>query len=387
MRTPDDARIRRWRPVSPDFELVQIDKKDVVRRKDAAAFSAVNIAVPASYVPLPKDYAPFSPFSDGGLLVHSGRFQSCPATEAGADCDGPWLMKITPPADAHVVLNGDLHGRSVQWLDADNGTNVYVGTATPLESPNFVAIVDPALPNRIARLMSELLPWLMEQYARELPPPRSRPMLFVSYDPSYSEGRGNQGGTLPGQVFMHFYGPGWVESEAAGFTPEDTAWFFAHEVGHLFQHDVRGELDASWIHEGAAEAFAYLILASSETVSEEYLFQRRQSAFEGCRDALQRGSLVTSAARAQFSDYYECGLIMFLAIDDAIRTNSSDREDLFSFWRSLIAAAKSSEPWQNDDFLDYIQQVIGGPLTERLRSITSEQQVDPSTALSGIGPM
>ena len=371
VRTPNDARSRRWHAVSPDFEIVQIDKKDMVRRKDGAPFSVVDIIVPATYVPLPKDYAPFAPFSDGGLLIHSGRYQWCPTTAVEADgaCDGPWLMQITPPNEAHILLNGERHTRATKWLDSNDGTYVYVGTAKPNQSRNFIGIVDPALPTGIAQIMSDLLPQLMEQYAQELPPLRHRPMLFISYDPSFSNGRGNQGGTLPGQVFMHFYGPGWVESEADGFTPEDTAWFFAHEVGHLFQHDVSGELEATWIHEGAAEAFAYLILKSLAAVSEEYLTSRRERAFDRCRDALQRGTLATAAARAQFSDYYECGLIMFLAIDTAIRTSSADQQDLFSFWRSLIADTGSGELWQNDGFLDNAQQVIGLSLTERLRSL------------------
>lgn len=389
VRTPNDARIRRWHAVSADFEIVQIDNKDTVRRKDGASFSVVDIAVPATYVSLPKDYAPFAPFSDGGLLIHSGRYQWCviTAVEVNGDCGGPWLMQITSPSDAHLIVNGEQHTRSTQLLDSDNGTYVYVGKAKPNQSRNFIGIVDPALPTPLAQLMTDLLPLLMEQYAQELPPLLRRPMLFMSYDPSFSDGRGHQGGTLPGQVFMHFYGPGWVEAETDGFTPEDTAWFFAHEVGHLFQHDVRGELDASWIHEGAAEAFAYLILRSSKTVSEEFLSMRRERAFDGCRDALQRGTLATAAARAQFSDYYECGLIMFLAIDNAIRTSSADRSDLFSFWKGLIADTDSVELWQSDNFLDNAQQVIGLSLTERLRSLIMEKQDDPAKALSLLGLM
>lgn len=388
-RTPDDSRIRRWHTISTQFEIVQIDKKDVVRRKDGATFSVVDIVVPATYVSLPKDYAPFAPFTDGGLLIHSGRFQWCPTTAIDADdnCDGPWLMQIAPPAGAHVILNGERHGGSTKWTDTNDGTYVYVGTANALESPHVVAIVDPALPSRIAQLMSDLLPHLMDHYDRELPPLRNRPMLFVSYDPSFSDGHGNQGGTLPDQIFMHFYGSGWADSASNGFTAEDTAWFFAHEVAHLFQHGVSGELDASWIHEGAAEAFAYLILASSESVSKEYLTERSQQAEEGCRKALERGTLATAAARGQFSDYYECGLVMYLAIDSTLRKKSSGQEGLFSFWRRLIADADGHEALRNEVFLDYLQQFIGTSATDKLRSLIIEQQHDPGAVLQRIAAM
>lgn len=387
-RTPDNSRSGRWQIASPEFEIVQVNNKDLIRRIDGAAFSLVHILVPATYVPLPKDYAPFAPFSDGGLLIHSGRFHACPTNTAQAndDCDGPWLMQITSPPDAHILLNGRVHTRSARWVDSGDGTKVYVGTSKPRATSNFIGIVDPALPSAIAELMLELLPELMEQYGQKFPPLPQRPMLFVSYEPFFSEGRGRQGGTLPGQVFMHFYGPGWEVVNADGYTPEETAWFFAHEVGHLFQHGVTGVREASWIHEGAAEAFAYLMLGSLETLSEEYLATRRQSAFDGCHDALSDGTLASAADRGRFSDYYQCGLIMFLAIDAAIRANSDDQNDLFSFWTTLIADTGEDETWESENFLEKAQILIGPSLAERLRALIFNKQDDPAKALRKLEP-
>jgi hypothetical protein len=225
----------------------------------------------------------------------------------------------------------------------------------------------------------------MKQYAQKLPPLQKRPMLFMSYDPLYSSGYGNQGGTLPDQVFMHFYGPGWEGFDFDGFKLEDTAWFFAHEIGHLFQHGVGGELEASWIHEGAAEAFAYLMLESLETVSEEYLASRRERAFEGCRDALNTGTLLSAADRGQYSDYYQCGLTMFLAIDAAIRERSADEQDVFGFWMTLIDDTGKGERWDGDNFLTNAQVLIGPTLAERLRSLIVDKQNDPTASLRKLG--
>lgn len=387
VRSPDDTRGLRWQATSPGFEIGLSSDSDVIRRTDGAEFSKVDMLVPATYVPLPKDYAPFAPFSNGDLLIHSGRFQACPTSimHTDHDCDGPWLMQIVAPPDAHILLNGRRYDHSARWSDWGDGTKIYIGTATPRSTADFLSVVDPALPSPINDLMSALLPKLMEGFARRLPPLSQRPMLFVSYDPAFKQGHGRQGGTLPGQVFMHFYGSDLGATESSSNTPEEIAWFFAHEVGHLFQHGVTGNRESPWIHEGAAEAFAYIMLNELEAVSKEYLAARRQSAFDGCRDALSDGELSSAASRGSFSDYYQCGLIMFLAIDSALRTNNDDRQDLFSFWSALIDVSTESESWDTANFLKEVEYSTDPVLSKHLLSLVIEKQVDPAAALDRFG--
>ena len=65
-------------------------------------------------------------------------------------------------------------------------------------------------------------------------------MLYVSYDASHPKGRGRQGGVLPDQVFIHFYGGKWPEEmEKPGFADE-LAWHFAHEAAHLYHRRLYG---------------------------------------------------------------------------------------------------------------------------------------------------
>ncbi len=386
-RTPDSTRKERWRIASTDFEIIQLDGKDVIHRIDGARFSSVEVIVPATYVSLPKDYAPFSPFSDGGLLVHSGRFQACPSSiENGVgDCDGPWLMQIHAPPNGHVVLNGDRYDESAKWLDSDDGTKIYIGQAMPSLSVNFVGIIDSALPPAISGLMNASLPELMAFYGQRLPELVQRPMLFVSYDPDYEHGHGRQGGILPNQVFMHFYGPTWEETDVDGNAQRDIVWFFAHEAGHIYQHGVTGDRKSSWIHEGAAEAFAYLALKELDIVSDRYLAAHRNQALEGCRDALATGTLATAAARGRFSDYYHCGLIMFIAIDRKIRLRSNNQQDLFDLWAALVSDLKKSDSWDAPTFLSKVEPWIGRDAASRLLSISIEEQVNPEKALAQLG--
>jgi hypothetical protein len=143
-------------------------------------------------------------------------------------------MQIHAPQNAHLLLNGDIYDDFARWSDSNDGTKIYVGQAMPRSTVNFVGIVHSALPPAISGLMSASLPELMRFCGQHLPELAQRPMLFVSYDPDYEHGHGRQGGTLPNQVFMHFYGPTWQETDMDGDTPIDIGWFFAHETGQMF---------------------------------------------------------------------------------------------------------------------------------------------------------
>src|SRR5687768_16852355 len=71
-QSPDDSRVRGWRPEA-GFELVSDPDGEALRRVDGAAFSAATVAMDPVYRELPKSYAPFSPYGDGGMLFHTGR--------------------------------------------------------------------------------------------------------------------------------------------------------------------------------------------------------------------------------------------------------------------------------------------------------------------------
>jgi hypothetical protein len=73
-RNPDNSRISRWKPIEDNFRVFFINNEEFIGRKDGKLFTQVKLYLTPRYKHLPKDYAPFSPFSDGGMLIHSGRF-------------------------------------------------------------------------------------------------------------------------------------------------------------------------------------------------------------------------------------------------------------------------------------------------------------------------
>lgn len=383
VRNPDDRRMREWTAADPAFELTHEGGRDRVRRKDGAAFTAAAFDVPVRFVPFEADYAPFSPFGDGGLLIHSGRFHACAHAcprDASGD-EGPWQITIAAPPGRHVLLHGQMHRSAATWSDARDGTMVYVGAASPLDDGHFVAVIDERFPADVRELLRSMFPRLMRLYAARLgaTAPSVRPMLFASYDGADGDGRfGSKGGTLPGQVFVHLYGVAWNDPTRSAELRAWLPWFFAHEAAHLFQRHERSRNTAdAWIHEGGAEAFAYLALRELGVEPETRLAARVDAAATACARGLAGVSLAESDGQGRFDNHYRCGLLMQLALDAQIRKRSGGGADLFALWRTFLARIERGERWSTALFLETAEPSAGPELVALLRAVWSEEAARP----------
>lgn len=206
-RTPDDSRRREWLP-DIGFEIVA-DGGDLARRKDGKTFKSVRFRMSPKYAALPNDYAPFSPFSDGSTLFHTGRFFACTDVCTGNET---WPITLWAATDDHIVLNGKVLPSESSWTDRGDGRMVYVGRQTPRRIQGFLAIIDSGLPEQIRSHLRTQLPSIMRASAQKLGTLSATPTLFVSYDAQHPQGSGKQGSTLPGQVFIHFYGDQWADA-------------------------------------------------------------------------------------------------------------------------------------------------------------------------------
>jgi hypothetical protein len=384
-RNPGDSRRPRWK-LPEGFEIAHDDGVDLLRRRDGAAFAAVTASVPARYVMLPKEYAPFSPFTDGALLVHTGQFHACAGR---ADCPGNarWDLAVIPPDGAHTIAHGVV-GAHADFADGGDGTNVYVGAGEPLASADFIAVIDRGLPATVREALDRLLPQLMREFGARLVPPPRTPMLFASLDPHAPSGSGLhvQGGVLPGQVFMHLSSGNWspaTEQKVVGFLP----WFFAHEAAHLFQHagDGRAAHDPqqSWIHEGGADAFAALSVARFGG-TREYVEQRVNQAVGLCAKGLRElddRPLNASAEAGAFDNYYQCGLLMQLAVDAEVRRASRGKRDLFDVWADFLGRVRAGAPWNQDEFVAAARRAGATGSAEFCLALATRPQPDPEKYL------
>jgi hypothetical protein len=255
-RSTDNSRVRLWRTDST-FEIVAMADGEIARRRDGKPFREARFRMSPRYNALPKDYAPFSPYGDGGVLFHTGRLFAC--GDAKCPDDARFAMHVAAPG--HILIDGNRPIYTADWTDQGDGRNVYLGETQPLSTSDFIAVFDTALPGAIHESLISEFPSLMRQLGDKLGKLDQRPMLFASYGVTGDGEWGRQGGTLPGQVFVHFYGNRWPTEMTKPDFAASLTWFFAHEAAHMWQRQLHAaEEEGAWIHEGGAEAFAALAM-------------------------------------------------------------------------------------------------------------------------------
>ncbi|MGX5914221.1 hypothetical protein ACR0ST_05760 [Aliidiomarina sp. Khilg15.8] len=359
-RSPDTSRTARWTPVSADFSIRYERGSEYIERLDKKSFTAVSFQLTPTYTSLPKDYAPFSPFSDGGMLFHSGRFFTCIDT-CHSDMNS-WPMQVVVPEGERILLNGELSRERATWLDSNSGRKVYVGQSTPQVESHFISVIDANLPPGLRDSLSVQLPELMDQFANNFGQLEFRPLLFASYSESSNGRYGNQGGTLPGQVFMHWYGQQAIDK----LDSNATYWFFAHEVAHLYQRDA-GRIEKAqdaWVHEGSAELFAGL--ASDSAVFKEKLIRANDT----CVAALEPANSYAQASLSDFRVHYACGLVIMNAIHEDLRSQHQN-VDLFALWGTFNNAVTSGKPASAKTFTKTVRPYLSADMVRLLESISN----------------
>jgi hypothetical protein len=64
------------------------------------------------------DYAPFSPFGDGGMLFHTGRLFACADR---CSQDESWSTDLWADDEDRIVLGGKSLQARARWTDRDEG--------------------------------------------------------------------------------------------------------------------------------------------------------------------------------------------------------------------------------------------------------------------------
>lgn len=347
--TPDRSRKQRWHFEDDKFTFIQSGGNDVIIRKDNALFSSVKITLTPSYIALPKYYAPFSPYSDGGVLFHSARFFAC--AQLCQRHQNQWYFTLKVPEGEHVYLRGVKHTNSVTWWDKNDGSKIYVGTQQLDHHNGFISVIDTGLPESIEQALTSFFPKMALALERRYMKLKEKPMLFASFGQTQGKQYGRQGGVLPSQVFMHWYGKLPTMSEQEVF---EIIWFFAHETAHLYQGQIKGGIESqlSWIHEGHAQFVAMHLVIEMAGQYEEQALTKLAEAKKGCSDALEENIL--SAHSENYQLLYQCGLVVF----DLLHIEMGSIESVDKFWLSFESASKKPGFEPKQAFLELAQSKL-----------------------------
>lgn len=381
-------RAQLWQPTDSNFRWVKEGDGERIERSDGQPFDRVTFTLPIDYRALPKSYAPFSPFSEGSALIHSGQFHACLA----APCDQPGPLPISVTAKDRIVgVNGRRTPGQARFVSRDAGTNVFVGSLEPITTDAFVAIIDPGLPDSLRQHLDRSLPQAMAHFAAIHGALSFTPELYVSIDdtPEPNGRISTQGGTLPNQIFMHFDGENARERASAG-SPFWLDWFFAHEAAHLFQQDrAGGRADSEqepWLHEGGADAMAALAVAGRGDAERAYAQTRLREAEAACGQGLAAAPLTRASADGNFDLHYQCGMVIWLALDQDLRRSGVDGIDRLSV--AFFAKVRGGQTWSEATLLATARELgASDDLLQRISAVTSGRTEDPAMAVGAIGAL
>ncbi len=384
-RTDDDSRRQRWRSESVAIELARASGFDFMRSDTSGAFSSARFVFSSTPFPT-SDFPPYQRFSDGGMLIYSGRFHACRhhGLVYSVDCKGPWAMSVTAPPGTHIVVNGQVYESEARWLDDRWGSRFYIGPLRPVTRSGVPTVIDSGLPDPITKLLLSKLPDVQAGFSQRLSVDLT-PFLFVSYDRSSPVSR-ISGNTIRNQVFIHFAGRYWDEAVVEGNDAGEILWLLTHELAHVFQLGLEGDEDARWIHEGSAEAFTYLLLQAQFPESHGFWESKRKDASKICAEGLSAGPLATAVGHHRVKEHYACGLLIFLAIDQSLRHQPAHSQTLFDLWLSLVNDAKISLT-NSRDFLRALQSRLPADLVSKIGAIIQESKEDPAEALLQLDAM
>ncbi len=380
-RNPDDSRTTRWRPLDEDFRVFFIEGEEFIARKDGLPFTEVKLYLTPNYKHLAKDYAPFSPFSDGGTLFHTGRFFACEN-----QCDdefNQWNFKLAIPSNEHIIIKGQKVGAETTWIDSDSGMNIYVGKQSPLEANGFVAVIDKGLPNSIKFALETDIPRITAYFSSKMGelPNGPKPMLFASY--SKTKGTSVQGGVLPNQIFIH-----WDKDDLDIFAEDevfinDLLWTFAHEVGHYYQRFNSTNISSSesWVHEGHAELLAYDALTSLYPAAEEYLKTKVTNFEHSCSKDLESTSLKNAAVNGKFQAYYTCGFLIHHRVAGDNQNNSGISANPYVTWKLFSSKNEAGSRSAQEAFLDSIAELTSEELATAIRRFIISEHLDANESV------
>lgn len=359
------SRTETWRPGGSDIEIVLRDGRDVIRRKDGKYFDEAKFFLAAEYRELEFDYATFLPFSDGSLLIFTGRFTACLES-----CEARPLTHLEIiPETGRVMMSESGDGYA------------YVGDGEIEENDDFRFVIDPGLPRPLRQAIATLIPDLMRYFEPRLGALPVPPLLFASLDVSAPEDQdGYEGGTLQGEeLYLHFLGSSWREAEPPDL--EWVPWFFAHEMAHLFQRYFHPPKNQAWIREGGADAMAALAARDLGFLDEEIIAERVEDALSRCAEALGEVTLSEAAGRGVYWPYYKCGMIMHLAADAALRRASNGERTLFTLWKDFRDAVDTGAPLDQTTMIELVAEHGDRSTADFLETLITEPLDDPKATL------
>lgn len=213
-----------------------------------------------------------------------------------------------------------------------------------------------------------------------------KPTLYASY--ANVEGRSTQGGTLPNQIFMHWDRNNLDDKSKDDKFINDTLWFFAHEVAHLYQNssnnDIYGGIEESWLHEGHADWLAAHAIVNLYPETESFVVNKIEMLEKRCVEGLQTSPLIEAAKEGRFDLYYSCGLLIHQAIDVALQRRNGSQIDIYALWNEFRTHAIDGDQIGVEAYFTTTQKWTSKKFVDNLQVFINTKQVNAIDTLRGL---
>ncbi len=373
----DGFRATNWEIETKGAMLLHRDLRDVVVPIDGRRHvRKFTFLVDPKSAGLRKDYEPFIPMGDGGVIFYSGHF--IPFRDKTTRLDA--RLTIIADEGAAVSAFGNTRARFDDWRSPlDHPAFIYVGREKPTETDTLATIADATAPDWIKSEVATFAPAiasaLQEIFARALP---TKPNIFVAMGDLSEAGRlSYSGDALPGQYQMTLAGGGWKEpsEKALGVLRLATAY----EAAHLWQAAARPASDAvpDWIHEGGADALAAQAMVKAGYWTLELTEENFTRVKADCARLLEMLSLQRAEAENRWEAVYACGHVLTVA--------AAGKQGVAAFWREFVIRA-AREGYDEAMFLALAEERAGDDTAKSMRDLIRINDARPDIAIARMVP-
>lgn len=358
VRGNGDYRRETWVPDDDAFVLERVGRTDRIRRADNRPFTEFSARLTPWTDKPTSDYTPFVTFSDGTMAAFTGQFVvGVPITDDDAafvngaspeNAIGAVAPRITvePGYFGRMIVNAEVTNEATQ-MNLFEGEYVYFGGASAVQTATLTAVTDEAAPEWLRTFLYDSMTKTYEYFTYRLGEIEGdKPFMIAAYRPLEGNNVSFIGGVVGSQLVVELG----LGTEVAD-TPDSREFmvrFFAHESAHLWHRG--GGIPAggggSWVHEGSADALAWLGLVKLDIYTPDIALALFIEAANNCVAHLADGPLAEAGRRGASIAYYDCGAIISLATHSIMREQG---RDLFDFWRQLL----NSGAGQDDFRVDY----------------------------------
>jgi len=354
----------------------------LIRSVDGSQFKTLDIIFSSFYDFIQKDYTHNLRYSDGSVLLYTNHLalganiiEDESASPIGTSFSGTLFHFYGP--QQNIIFLGNTYKEKAQWLQEGDGTYIYFGNILPIETENFIAIVDPMLPKWAWDNTQEYFPKLFNYYEQQTAQSLNfKPVVFFNYDHISADYSNYSGGTLQGLVQLTVNGSRWKTKNAEQFN--ELFHFLAHEAAHFWNGQMFTFEDQahSWMHEGGADAFANFAMREFGLLNSTQMMQKFEEAANSCVLNKGKESLTQSAKLWKYRNYYTCGATMALASHLAIRTKEPSKS-FFDVWKRMFNVNMQDKTYNQQDYFDALSHVTSSTaLSSALEMFSNQTNID-----------